>query len=351
MVDIRTKNILIRADGNARIGAGHLMRCLTIAQVIKEREQVCFVCADEESAELARTKGFEAVVLHTDYSEPESELSIWERLFADVDKAECLNEKQKRVILVDSYYVTNSYLEGLGYYGEVVLLDDMGKQAWNVSKLINYNVFASQDMYSAFEGVYPTEYFLGPKYVPVRGEFCDRSYAVRELAKDIMITTGGGDYDNIAGRILERIWDESCTYHVVTGRFNPHYAELCEKAHFRENIHIYHDVKDMATLMESCDLAVTAGGTTVYELSVIGVPYVCFSYAENQEKLAEYVGEHSVAGFGGAYHKNAEDALEKIASQIEELKRDKELRKKYSCAERSLVDGEGAERIARLLEP
>lgn len=358
MVDIREKNIIIRADGNTRIGAGHLMRCLTIAEALPDKSRAGFVCADRDSAEMVRARGFHAYVLGTDYKDMEAELPLWRKLFAEEDawnSGERMSEgpepeAKKRIFLVDSYYVTNAYLKGLGRYGRVVLLDDMGKQAWKVSSLINYNVFATREMYQAFAGMYPTKYFLGGEYIPLRKEFCGRDYCVKAQVEDVLITTGGGDVDNIAGKILERIWEPDCRYHVVTGRFNPHYDELCEQAKLHGNIHIYHDVKDMAILMEQCDLAVTAGGTTVYELSAIGVPYVCFSYAENQEQLAEYVGRHGVAGFGGAYHKNPEGTLEKIARQIEEWKENPELRKSCSDGARRLVDGKGAGRIATLLQ-
>ena len=52
-------DIVIRADGNARIGVGHLMRCLTIAEEIGDRERVIFWCADEDSAAQVRVRGFE----------------------------------------------------------------------------------------------------------------------------------------------------------------------------------------------------------------------------------------------------------------------------------------------------
>lgn len=352
MVDIKRKNIIIRADGNAKIGAGHLMRCLTIAEALKNKSQVGFVCADKESAQLVHAKGFDAYVLDTDYCDMESELPLWTQLLAE--RAGEFRETKavpgSRVFLVDSYYVTNTYLEGLAAYGQVVLLDDMAKQPWNVTKLINYNVFAKEEMYQALKSPYPTEYYLGGRYIPIRKDFCDREYQVKEQVADVLITTGGGDVENIAGQILDRIWNEKCMYHVVTGRFNPHFETLQTYAKKKKNVYIYHDVEDMATLMAKCDVAVTAGGTTVYELSAIGVPFVCFSYAENQEKLTEYIGSGKIAGYGGAYHKDREATLSGIAAQVEELIKKKELREEYSEKERQLVDGCGAGRIADILQ-
>ena len=201
MVDIRRKNILIRADGNAGIGAGHLMRCLTIAEALENKAQVGFVCADRDSAELAMSKGFDAYVWGTDYKHMEQELPLWEQLFD--------GNLRNRKILVDSYYVTNVYLEGLQTYGQVILLDDMCKRPWNVDKLINYNAFATKEMYDSLNSPYKTQYYVGGRYIPIRKEFCGKDYQPKEHAENILITTGGGDCDNIAGQILDNIRDRT----------------------------------------------------------------------------------------------------------------------------------------------
>jgi len=351
---MKEKKIIIRADGNARIGAGHLMRCLTIADAVPEKESVVFVCADEESAALTRERGYEARVLHTDYREMETELPVWQQMLGISD----MLLQQSRVILVDSYYMTNAYLTELKKYGFVVVLDDMAKTPWNADVVINYNAFADQEMYEALDSPYETRYYTGGRYIPIRAEFCNvdgrknsgnAAWNDASRAGNILITTGGGDLDNIAGQILKRIWLKNCHYNIVTGRFNPHYDTLLKLAEEYSNIHIYHDVKNMAQLMEQCDLAVTAGGTTIYELSAMGVPFVCFSYAENQEKLTEYIGKHGIAGYGGAFHKEPEQTLNVIREQILELQENVELRRKYSEEEQKLVDGRGAARIAEIL--
>ena len=342
-MNLTQKKIIIRADGNAKIGAGHLMGCLTIAEALP-RENVLFLCADEASGALAEEYGYEVFVLQTDFQNMMEEIRAWENLL----KGET-NSRKKRTILVDSYFVTNAYLAQLKKYGTVVLLEDMAKEAFDADIIINYNAFAQNSMYQALNSPYTTEYLTGGRYIPIRRAFCEKDYKVKDVAKHILITTGGGDQENIAGQILESIWNGSCQYHLVTGRFNPHFEILQDLAERKGNLHIYHDVKDMASLMTGCDVAVTAGGTTIYELSAIGVPFVCFSYAENQEKLTEYIGQNKVAGFGGAFHKQPGETLQEIARQVELLTKDMTLRKQYSIKEKELVDGKGAARIAEMI--
>lgn len=336
---------LIRADGNARVGAGHLMRCLTIADALREHAgggEILFVCADGQSAQLAGSRGYKAFVLESDPREMEAELPAWPRI-PEI-------HKRANVILVDSYYVTRRYLREIGRYGTVTLLDDMGEECFPVDRVVNYNAFADRESYERLYGGRDTKLVLGSAYVPVRPQFRGKPYRVREKAENILITAGGGDIGNIAGKILKRLDDGALDFHVVTGSFNPHYGEMRALEERSANLHLYHDVQDMAALMAGCDLAVTAGGSTVYELAAVGVPFICFSCARNQEKMTDYLGREKIALSAGAYHREPEIVLERIAAQAAELIRDFDKRKECCFRGRALIDGMGAERLARLLD-
>ncbi len=354
--DWEKKKLIVRADGNARIGVGHLMRCLTIVSALSasEREGVLFLCAEEGSAEMVVEHGFDAKVLHSDYRNLLPELDAWERLFGEGMEAAgaetgWAKDTEGRTILVDSYSAAAEYLQALRSYGRVVLLDDTGNPPRPADVVINYNVFADEKLYASWQGEFPTRFYTGSAYIPIREAFCRVDYTCRDRVENILITTGGGDVDNIAGQILDKIRQEKCCYHVVTGRYNPHYEELQRLSEESGQLYIYHDVKDMAALMSKCDLAITAGGTTVYELCAIGVPFVCFSYAENQEPLTEYIGAGRIAGYGGAFHKKPEETLTAIRIEVERLRKDYKLRLAYAKAEKELVDGKGAARISEIL--
>lgn len=334
----------VRADGNAKIGAGHMMRCLTIIEELVRltgaKDEILFVCADDASASLVRERGFRAKSLGTDYRDMESELPAWRAL---------ISEKEVHTILVDSYYVTEIYLQKLREYGRLILLDDMQQKAFPVDAIVNYNIFAREEQYRQLYSENKVEYYIGGSYVPVRPQFLNVEYCVTNRVSDVLITTGGGDVDNIAGAVLEAIYDRKLNYHLITGKFNPHLEKLEQFALCCKNVHIYHDVKDMAGIMQKCDIAITAGGTTIYELSAIGVPFICFSYAENQEALTSYIGEYDIACFAGAYHRAPKQVLERMAFLVSELCEDKKKRIMCNEKERKLIDGMGAERLARVM--
>ena len=356
-----------RADGNAVTGAGHLMRCLTIAEGLKKLPEaestlvktggVCFLCADEASAELVTQRGFEVRILHTDYRNMEEELPVLKEVFGS----------EEPVFLVDSYYVTDAYLEALRSYGKVYLMDDMGKKPYPVDGVINYNAFADKTYYENLYGAKKVLLAIGSEYVPVRPQFMNVPYEVREQVKEVLITTGGGDHDNIAAAVFEAIRRPDCHYHVIVGQFNPYFFWWKQLEQENDKIEVHHNVTDMASLMRQCDLAVTAGGTTIYELAAIGVPFLCFSYAENQEALTAYIGRENIAGYCGAYHLKPQETLNCMSTLVELMcegvksgehvsgaNRAAELagvalRRKMYQREKEMIDGLGAGRIAKFL--
>lgn len=336
---------IVRADGNAKIGAGHLMRCLTIGEAVRRRpgangyQKILFLCADEDSAALAERHGFRAEVLHTDYRQLEAESAAWERYVVG----------NGNTILVDSYYVTDAYLTAISRYGTVWLMDDMQQCAYPVDGVINYNLFADRAVYEALYSAGNVRLCLGGDYIPLRDQFRGVSYHMGDAVQNVLLTTGGGDADNIAGAVLDGIYRQDIVYHVLVGRFSPHFESWRERARMARNIRIYFDVQDMAGLMSQCDLAVSAGGSTLYELAAVGVPFVCFAYAENQEALVDYLGRTQSACSAGAWHRDAAAALRRLQEHFGQLCASRILRQQYSDKERRLVDGEGAYRLAEIL--
>lgn len=333
--------IFIRADANERIGTGHVMRCMAIADALKQcGQQVCFLAADDHGSCLLKDRNQEYMVLHTDYASMEEELPRLRQIF---------EERKPDFFLADSYFATPEYFREVRKYVPVGLLDDKVLAGYPVDVLINYNIFAAASLYGT-EGETRTRYLLGPEYVPLRREFAGGDYTVRERAERVLITTGGSDKYNLGVKLLKRALAGTDTadlqYTVVSGAYNTHIGELQELARRHENVRVCSNVGDMSRLMRDSDLAVSAGGSTMYELSAVGVPVICFSFVDNQELIVRGFAERGLVCFGGDYLTQGESMPEEIAYHIGRLAADYNLRRSFSQKLRKLVDGRGALRIA-----
>ena len=102
----------------------------------------------------------------------------------------------------------------------------------------------------------------------------------------------------------------------------------------------------MASVMCECDLAVSACGSTTYELCAVGLPFVCYALADNQLPLAAYIDVNGPAPYAGDFRKHRAYTLSRIAEQVKRLAGDHAARAAQSIAQRKLVDGKGAAHIA-----
>lgn len=337
--------LYIRADGNAAIGTGHIMRCLSIAQAVKKQGQTCtFIVADHEMISLLKAQGFPYICLH----------SLWNDLDQETAQIEDLiQERSIRTLLIDSYFVTPDYLRRLHRLTHVAYMDDLNQFTYPCSALVNYNIYADQWDYP---GRYPaTQLLLGPQYAPLRGEFQGLpKRRLREEIRDVLVTTGGSDPLNVAGRFAERAVQmpvfSGVTFHIVAGRFNPHRPMLERLASLCPGIELHCDVQCMSKLMLTCDAAVSAAGTTLYELCACGVPTVTYALADNQLPGAAAFDRNGMMLYAGDVRENSAFA-ETLCGRLAALSGDCPLRKRMSEQMQQTVDGDGAARLADWLLP
>lgn len=339
------EKIAIRCDGNSKIGLGHVMRCLCIAfELQKQDVEVLFLLAQEDCEELIHNHGFQAEVLSTNYKCMEEEL---------IKVPYILKERKIGKILIDSYQVTTHYLSELSARFTVSYIDDLNEKIYPVQQLINYNIYAENLEYpQTYQNskICP-EFVLGCSYAPIREEFLHVDYEVRQEVKHILITTGGSDSYGIAGQILKHVMSQKelckCVYHVISGAFNVHYEELKQMEKENDHIIIHQNVTDMAELMEQMDLAVSAGGSTMYELCAVGVPTVVYYFADNQKLIAKAFDQKGLAKNAGCFQEIKDAMFDQITEHLCAYQSSFRLRSETSKYMRAVIDGRGAKQLAK----
>ena len=158
--------IYFRADANAEIASGHVMRCITIALECKKRNhEVKFLIADNEATILLENYGLEYIVLNSDWKNPITELDTMSNIL----------NRQRDIVIIDSYLVTNEYIRQLNDLSHIVYIEDQFTGKKNVDLLINYNVYHYIfDYYSIYANT-NTKLLLGQQFTPLRTEFTDHN--------------------------------------------------------------------------------------------------------------------------------------------------------------------------------
>lgn len=366
--------VYIRTDGNSEIASGHLVRCFSVAQACKKLGMdVRFLVSDEESASLLReiisincTLDFSIICLKTAaYNHLESELSEILSLFNSVSET--------IIYLIDSYFITEKYLTSLRPFAKVAYLDDLQLFDYPVDLLINYDVIPDSAM-ASYKAAYQNarQLLLGASYTPLRSQFQNRKITVKEQVSDILITTGGSDPYHFCLKLINYLcgFDNEKNLHIVIGKLNTDRDVLYRLANKYPFLQLHENVSDMASLMEHCDLAVSASGTTLYELCALGIPTISFTMADNQLTAAKAFEEAGAISCAGDIRIDEEKVLQTAATFMTQMSLSSNVqsgqaengdsiftptessyktRKSAHKAMRRLVDGNGAMRIAEAL--
>lgn len=337
----------IRADANEIIGMGHIMRCISIAEEIQRQgEDVTFIVADLSTMEVLQKRGFSVICLHSHWNDLETELDVLVRI---------VNSNKSERILVDSYYVTKRYLRTLQKYTETIYMDDINSFIYPVDKLVNYNIYAVN---LGYEERYQkenlgTKFALGCMFAPLRKEFSGIYRKAKKEASRILITSGGTDNYNVIDCILRYLstyrWFNDISCYVVVGKFHNNKDKLMKSWGNIQNIKLLYDVTHMEKLMEQCDIAVTAGGVTVYELMACGLPSVMYTLADNQHAMAEYMSEKGLIPWVGDIRMDMDGCMHKMVEFLEEFYENRGKREEIGRALQRTVDGKGCERLAEWL--
>jgi UDP-2,4-diacetamido-2,4,6-trideoxy-beta-L-altropyranose hydrolase len=339
--------LCLRADASTQMGTGHIMRCLALAQIWQAKGgQAFFVMATESPKleERLHMEGFKVVHHH-------ALLGSWEDGQQTISLAHKFQAKQ---IVLDGYHFGSSFQQQLKNAGFCVLcMDDNGHaDHYYADWVLNQNIHAQEGMYSNREPY--TKLLLGTQYILLRKEFCPWLGWQRQIvhkASKVLVTLGGSDPNNTTLtvlRALKHVTVSDLEAVVVVGSSNPHNGVLQEALHsvYPKVVDLRSNVDNMAELMVWADLAITAGGSTCWELSFMGLPSLVITVAENQVALV-----NQLENIGAVISLGKDTTLsdKSLASMLEQCLSNQKLRSDLSKRSSALVDGYGCERLILML--
>ena len=336
---------LIRADAGPRIGTGHVMRCIALGQAVKRiGGQVDFVCGQLPGKLQQR-------ILNEGFG-----LATIESAAGSVGDVRELNklvaEAEPNWVLLDGYGFSDEYQAGLALErSQLACIDDFGHAKHDRASLVlNQNIYSSSSDYSNTAS--KTETLTGSRFTMLRDEFAsktnnNRLQNIPSRAKRILVTFGGADPNNMTAQILETVDAaaiEGASIDVILGPCYEHAESLRELVKTsRSTIRLHRNVDNMYALMNRIHLAITGGGTTSYELARCGIPSIVIPIADNQIPIAEKLNELGIAALGNMTDLQS-GGLKKLISR---LIRDVDRRREMSDISQKIIDGQGANRVAR----
>jgi UDP-2,4-diacetamido-2,4,6-trideoxy-beta-L-altropyranose hydrolase len=307
-------SLVIRADAGIRIGTGHVMRCIALGQVWRDAGgPVVFITTSDIGALRDRLdeEHFDVRII------PDRALSASE---ADVSfTIETSRQVGAKWVVVDGYSFDLNYQQAIRRAElRLLLIDDYCHlPEYEADILLNQNIGAEQFVYAINDDC---RKLLGLRYVLLRKEFRDIKPRDRRAGslQHLLVTMGGSDPDNVNLAIIEALESiadipESLLIRILVGAANPHWESLSAAAkESRLRIELVRSVSDMSNMLQWADFAITAAGSTCWELIALGVPFITIILAENQKGIAHGLadlGFPCVGSLGDEFSRQLRDSL------------------------------------------
>jgi len=343
---ILSNKTFIRADSTLQMGTGHIMRCIALGQWGKSRgDRIVFIshCQSDQLRRRIIDEGFEFMHIEKPHPDP-----------ADLEKTLSVLADQglHNWIIVDGYHFCAQYQKTIRDSGhKLLMIDDMVNHAsYHANILLNQNIHAPGLDYHADP---ETIQLLGSRYVLLRQEFLkfrDVQKKVPARVTRILVTLGGADSDNNTLKVikaLNRLKESRLTVKIIVGPANPYISSLqkeLDQAVFQYDL--LSSVSDMAQCIAWAEMAISAGGTTCWELSYLGVPFLVVVLSENQAPIAQGLEKEGIA-INMGWHQDM--AASDLADRIFELLESSSKRSAMIDAAKKLIDGQGHKRIFDLI--
>ncbi|TBU91623.1 UDP-2,4-diacetamido-2,4,6-trideoxy-beta-L-altropyranose hydrolase [Stutzerimonas kirkiae] len=361
-------NVVFRTDASLQIGTGHVMRCLTLADVLTAQGADCqFICREHQGnlIEQIRNKGYIAHALPALTEPAEASLTTkdeqspahihWLGATQEQDAEACvpvLAELRSDWLIVDHYALDVRWeLVLKPHYKSLMVIDDLADRQHQCDLLLDQTFGRDADDYQAWVPA-DCRLLCGSQYALLRPEFSAlRPYSLARRAtprlRNLLITMGGVDKDNATGRVLEALQASplpaECQITVVMGAAAPWLAEVSSLAKSMPwPIRVLVGVNDMAQIMADSDLAIGAAGATSWERCCLGLPTAMMVVADNQRYAAWLLDQAQSVRM---VHLDTSLSNE-LAIFIGEVANSDEYLKRLSKNASFVTDGKGCQRAA-----
>jgi UDP-2,4-diacetamido-2,4,6-trideoxy-beta-L-altropyranose hydrolase len=341
----------IRVDGSPRLGFGHLMRCLALADALRAAgSEVVFLCGSEAGHrnEFPVSKGYRVATLPPGRSAEWSSREDAARTIALLDGLAPVDW-----MVVDHYGLSRDWEHAVrSHCGRLMVIDDLADRPHECDVLLDQNLSALRP--GRYDGLVSgsCERLLGPEFALLRAEFRVARESARSRdgqVRRMLVSFGAGDQADqtlLAIRAIDRIAERRFAVEVVIGPDEQSARRVREACAGRPGIRVHCDVADMAAMIASADVAIGGGGVSMLERCCLGLPSLVVTLADNQESGARALAERGAIISLGRAERLDEASLEIAVAAV---LRAPELLHHVSTQAWQLVDGRGAIRVARRL--
>ena len=335
--------VVFRADASVKWGTGHVMRCLALAEELQRHGmQVHFTCMEQPGhlIKMIKAQGYPCDT---------------------VGLVDAIPPVQGDWLIVDHYQLDFAWEVAMRKkFRHIMVIDDLANRKHDCDILLDQNDYLQDE--TRYGPLVPPHCisFLGPSYALFRREFIQakkRSVArEKEKVQRILLSFGGTDPAGMTWTFLQW-WSQSefaqnseMELTIVIGQYCVNREKIEQYCRANEKVTLHIQTTKMAQLLCEADIAIGAGGVSLWERCYLGVPSITVVVAENQKMIAEKAANDGLTLLAGTAQ---QDKLERLEALLTQLIEDAALRRQMKETMQALYpqsEKHGMAEIVRTME-
>jgi UDP-2,4-diacetamido-2,4,6-trideoxy-beta-L-altropyranose hydrolase len=337
--------LLIRADGGPHVGIGHLVRCIAVAEEWIRKGNSALICSVEMPAYTKRMFDEAGVIQFQVSADIGSSADA-------ITTADVAHRHRANWVIIDGYSFRREYVSSLRQSGFKILLitDNPDNSNFECDLLLLPGCSFSSTARTRSSAAQLLE---GPRFAPLRRTILERRAPLANWdakIRRVLLLMGGTDPLNLTSRLIAILpHSPGLRYVTVTTSANQHFDSIAKAIAARpeNDVDLNVDPADIARLIQNCNFAISAAGSTAWELCALGTPSILCVTADNQEHVAQLFRQS-----GAAIVLDARDTgfEARVSDMLSNLLESPDRAAAMTSRAIALVDGNGTARIvARLL--
>ncbi len=316
------KKVVLRADGSASIGFGHIYRLLALANILKNQFHITFVSCNVEDfikQEICRICDELVELMVESPSVTADQISLQGEMDFDLDEI----IKGDEIVILDGYQFRENYQQKVKErHCELICIDDLALGHFYGDIIINHAPGLDNERYQkeSYSKVYS-----GLSYAILRNEFFKPLLFHKEQDSDVLISLGGSDYYGFTEKLVSMLFSnkEFATFHIVyTSSYSTTMIEQILSLESTPNkIKLYKNLSsnEVVDLMDKCTYAFVSASTVLIEAYARGLNCFTGYYTQNQRFIYDgFVKEKKAIGMGD-FHEINEPVLQLALQRKREI--------------------------------
>lgn len=268
------KKIVFRADGNSSIGLGHVFRCISLLEMLKNDFDCVFATnSDDEIKQIISLKADNVITLPNN----DTHFDVFLKML-----------KGDEIVVLDNYYFNSNYQKNIKNKGcKLVCIDDIPEKHFFADIVINHSFGVTTSDYSKEDY---TKCLLGLNYALLSNDFIETPIPDRISSNNnikAFVCFGGADPLNLTFEAASQLSksDIVSSVDVVVG-------EAFDKSKINQistlakvSLHRSIPRKAMAEIMSLADFAVVPSSGILIEALSMHLPVITGYYIDNQRNI------------------------------------------------------------------